>query len=145
MKKSIVVIGGGTGTHTVLRGIKHYHRECDIAAIVTMADSGGSTGRLRDEFGQLPVGDARMALAALAREDGQSEELLRQLFMYRFAKGAGLEGHNFGNLFLVALTELLGSEAAAIAAAGSVLRVVGQVHPVTESPVDLIATYDDGV
>ena len=145
MKKRIVVIGGGTGTHTVLRGIKHYHRECDIAAIVTMADSGGSTGRLRDEFGQLPVGDARMALAALAREDGQSEELLRQLFMYRFAKGAGLEGHNFGNLFLVALTELLGSEAAAIAAAGSVLRVVGQVHPVTESPVDLIATYDDGV
>lgn len=144
-KKNVVVIGGGTGTHTVLRGLKRYQKQVHLSAVVTMADSGGSTGRLRDEFGYLPVGDVRMALAALASDIDQHEELLRELFLYRFAKGNGLSGHNFGNLLLVALTDILGSEEAAIRAAGKVLRVQGRVIPVTTEKVDLVAEYSDGV
>lgn len=143
-KKSVVVVGGGTGTHTVLRGLKKYRKRIDLTAIVTMADSGGSTGRLRDEFGYLPVGDVRMALAALASDVGEHEELLRELFLYRFDKGEGLSGHNFGNLLLVALTDILGSEEAAIRAAARVLRVRGEVIPVTTEPVHLVAEYEDG-
>jgi uncharacterized cofD-like protein len=143
-RKNIVVIGGGTGTHTVLKGLKRYKKRLHISAVVTMADSGGSTGRLRDEFGYLPVGDARMALVALASGADTHENLLRELFLYRFAKGNGLSGHNFGNLLLVALTDILGSEDAAIQAAGKVLRVQGEVLPVTHEPVDLVATYADG-
>ena len=143
-KKNIVVIGGGTGTHTVLRGLKRYQKQVHLSAVVTMADSGGSTGRLRDEFGYLPVGDVRMALAALASDIDQHEELLRELFLYRFDKGNGLSGHNFGNLLLVALTDILGSEEAAIRAAGKLLRVQGRVIPVTTQTVHLVATYSDG-
>jgi len=141
----VVVVGGGTGTHTVLRGLKQYQDTLNLAAVVTMADSGGSTGRLRDEFGQLPVGDVRMALAALSSEVDEHEELLRELFLYRFDRGEGLSGHNFGNLLLVALTDILGSEEAAIRAAGKILRVEGRVLPVTTAPVDLVATYADGM
>lgn len=144
-KKNVVVIGGGTGTHTVLRGLKHYQKRLNISAVVTMADSGGSTGRLRDEFGYLPVGDVRMALVALASDIDEHEELVRQLFLYRFNKGEGLNGHNFGNLLLVALTDILGSEAAAIKTAGRMLQVEGSVVPVTTEKVNLVATYDDGV
>jgi len=100
---------------------------------------------LRDEFGYLPVGDVRMALAALASDIDRDEELLRELFLYRFDKGNGLTGHNFGNLLLVALTDILGSEEAAIRAAAKVLRVQGSVVPVTTERVDLVATYADGV
>lgn len=144
-KKKLVAIGGGTGTHTALQGLKQYQKQLKLAAVITMADNGGSTGRLRDEFGQLPVGDARMALAALASDVDHHEELLRKLFLYRFDKGEGLSGHNFGNLFLVALTEILGSEEEAIRAAAKVLRVEGSVYPMTNQPVDLVATYSDGV
>jgi uncharacterized cofD-like protein len=144
-KKNIVVIGGGTGTHTILRGLKRYQKQVNLSAIVTMADSGGSTGRLRDEFGYLPVGDVRMALAALASDKDGHEELLRELFLYRFDKGNGLSGHNFGNLLLVALTDILGSEEEAIRAAARVLRVQGSVIPVTTEKVNLVATYQDGV
>lgn len=144
-KKNIVVIGGGTGTHTILRGLKRYQKQVNLSAIVTMADSGGSTGRLRDEFGFLPVGDVRMALAALASDIDEHEELLRELFLYRFDKGNGLSGHNFGNLLLVALTDILGSEEKAIEAAARVLRVQGTVVPVTTEKVNLVATYQDGV
>lgn len=143
--KNIVVVGGGTGTHTVLRGLKRYQKRVNLSAVVTMADSGGSTGRLRDEFGYLPVGDVRMALAALASDIDEHEELLRELFLYRFDKGNGLSGHNFGNLLLVALTDILGSEERAIEAAARVLRVQGSVVPVTTETVHLVATYDDGV
>ncbi len=142
-KQRIVVIGGGTGTHTVLRGLKQYHSSLDISAIVTMADSGGSTGRLRDAFGYLPVGDVRMALAALASDDDEHEELVRQLFLHRFEKGEGLSGHNFGNLFLTALTDILGSELEATKVASHILRVRGQVIPVTADNVHLVAEYDD--
>ena len=139
------MVGGGTGTHTILRGLKKYTDQIAITAIVTMADSGGSTGRLRDEFGQLPVGDVRMALAALSADTGPHEELLRELFLYRFDKGEGLAGHNFGNLFLTALTEILGSSSEAIQTASEVLRIQGVVLPVTTDNVHLVATYDDGV
>lgn len=141
----MVVIGGGTGTHTVLRGLKHYQKQLNISAVVTMADSGGSTGRLRDEFGYLPVGDVRMALTALASDVDEHEELVRELFLYRFDKGDGLSGHNFGNLLLVALTDILGSEELAIKTAARLLRVQGAVVPVTNEKVNLVATYDDGV
>lgn len=144
-KHNIVVVGGGTGTHMVLRGLKRYADRLAITAIVTMADSGGSTGRLRDEFGQLPVGDVRMALAALAADIDDHDDLLRELFLYRFGKGEGLSGHNFGNLLLTALTDILGSEVAAIETASRILRVQGQVLPVTTDNVHLKAEYDDGV
>ena len=144
-KKRLVTIGGGTGTHTVLRGLKQYQNRVDLTAVVTMADSGGSTGRLRDEFGYLPVGDVRMALTALASDIDQHEELVRELFLHRFAKGSGLNGHNVGNLLLVALTDILGSEEAAIRTAGKLLRVQGRVLPVSTDQTDLIATYSDGV
>ena len=144
-RNKLVVVGGGTGTHTILRGLKFYQEKLKLSAIVTMADSGGSTGRLRDEFGYLPVGDVRMALTALASDFDEHEELLRELFLYRFDKGEGLVGHNFGNLLLVALTDILGSEEEAIRAASKVLRVKGAVVPVTGEHVNLMATYDDGV
>lgn len=145
MKKyNVVVVGGGTGTHTVLRGLREYADELTIAAVVSMADSGGSTGRLRDEFGVLPVGDVRNALTALAAEGDEYETILRQLFMYRFDRGDGLAGHNFGNLFLTALTDILGSEVAAIEAASHILKAAGRVIPVTTDDTELVAEYDTG-
>lgn len=143
-KTKVVVVGGGTGTYTLLRGLRHYQSELDIVAIVTMADSGGSTGRLRDEFGQLPVGDVRQALAALAPDVPGTKNLLRDLFLYRFKNGEGLSGHNFGNLFLTALADMLGSEAEAIEAAGALLRIEGKVIPVTTDKVHLAATFSSG-
>ncbi len=143
-KQRVVVIGGGTGTYTLLRGLRAYEETLHITAVVTMADSGGSTGRLRDEFGQLPVGDVRQALAALAPGHDEYGELLRTLFLYRFEKGEGLSGHNFGNLFLTALTDILGSEALAIEAAGRLLRIAGEVVPVTTDNVHLVARYNTG-
>lgn len=138
----IVTIGGGTGTHTVLSGLKKY--PFYLTAIVTTADSGGSTGRLRDEFGYLPVGDFRMALTALASSEEESE-LLRELFLYRFDKGeTGLKGHNFGNLFLVAMADVLGSYEKAVKHAGKILRIKGNILPITSGPVDLFAELEDG-
>lgn len=144
-KKKIAVIGGGTGIYPILQGLKKYHEEVSTTAIISMADSGGSTGRLRDEFGMLPVGDVRMALTALASDISDDDQLLRKLFLHRFSKGEGLDGHNFGNLLLVALTEILGSEDEAVKAAARILRIRGRVVPVTSEHVHLVATYDDGV
>ena len=143
MKKEnprIVVVGGGTGTFTVLSGLKKY--PCDLTAIVSMADSGGSTGRLRDEFGILPPGDVRRALIALSSEPEQLT--LRRLFDYRFEKGNGLSGHSFGNLFLAALTDIMGSEVLAIEEAGKLLGVSGIVLPATLVNTDLVARLEDG-
>src|SRR5437763_12504511 len=100
----VAVIGGGTGIYAVLTGLRNY--TSNITAIVSMSDSGGSSGRLRDEFGFLPPGDVRRCLVALA--DEQESLLLRQLFEYRFDRGSGLNGHTFGNLLIAALTDLLG-------------------------------------
>lgn len=134
----VVTIGGGTGTFVVLSGLR---RLPDIAltAIVTAADDGGSTGHLRDAYGFLPAGDARQALVALA-EDGN---VLRDLFAYRFEKSA-VAGHNLGNLFLTALTDLLGSDAAALDEASRILRIAGKVVPATEAPATLKAILTDG-
>lgn len=136
-----MVIGGGTGSHAILRGLKRH--DIDIAAIVAMTDRGGSSGRLRDEFGHLPPGDVRQCLAALAPEE-HGTLLLRQLFSYRFARGSGLHGHSFGNLFITALVEITGSIDKAIEEAGNLLGIKGRVIPVTLSNTDLCARLADG-
>lgn len=142
-KYKVVVIGGGTGTFTVLRGLKHYS-ELDLTAVITMTDTGGSTGRLRDEYGTLPVGDVRQCLVALSKENDASL-ILRELFLYRFdGDKSDLSGHNFGNLFLTALTNILGSEVKAIEAASEILNVTGRILPVTTDKVELVAKYSDG-
>jgi uncharacterized cofD-like protein len=134
----IVVIGGGTGLSTLLRGLKTY--SANITAIVTVADDGGSSGRLRQEFGVLPPGDIRNCLAALADE----EKLLTELFQYRFRAGDGLTGHSFGNLFLTAMSDITGDLERAVAASSKVLAVRGQVLPATLSDVRLWAELEDG-
>jgi len=143
-KHSVVVIGGGTGTYNILQGLKCFWSEIDITKIVSMADSGGSNARIRDEFGILPLSDVNRSLAALSSDVEDHGELLRELFLYRFSKGNGISGHNFGNLLLVALTDMLGSEAEAIKAASRILRLRGEVLPVTQDDVHLVATYDNG-
>jgi len=130
----IVVIGGGHGLSTLLRGIKEH--SYNITAIVTVADDGGSSGRLRRSLGILPPGDIRNCLAALSND----EAMLTQLFQYRFPNEAsGLDGHSFGNLFITALTEITGSFEEAIAESGRVLSVSGRVLPSTLHDVRLVA------
>ena len=130
----IVVIGGGTGLSTLLRGLKEY--TYNITAVVTVADDGGSSGRLRREIGILPPGDIRNCLASLSND----EALLSQLFQYRFPDDyGGLEGHSFGNLFISALADITGSFEAAIAESGRVLSVHGGVLPSTLHNVRLVA------
>lgn len=138
--KHLVTIGGGTGTFVVLSGLKHLPG-VSLTAIVSVADDGGSTGRLRDAYGFLPLGDARQALIALA-ENGESS-LMRRLFEYRFDRG-DVAGHNFGNLLLTALTDTLGEDAAAIEAASKILRIKGKVIPVSDTPETLVAHLEDG-
>ncbi len=134
----IVAIGGGTGLSTLLRGLKAY--SANITAIVTVADDGGSSGRLRREIGVLPPGDIRNCLAALADE----EKLLTELFQYRFKAGDGLTGHSFGNLFLTAMSEITGDLDRAIVASSKVLAVRGRVLPATLEDVRLWAQLADG-
>ena len=130
----IVVIGGGHGLAILLRGLKEFTHS--ITAVVTVADDGGSSGRLRRERGILPPGDIRNCLAALSND----EALLAQLFQYRFADGqAGLDGHSFGNLFISALAEITGSFEEAVAESGLVLSVHGRVLPSTLHDVRLVA------
>jgi len=136
--KKIVVIGGGTGSFVLLSGLKQY--PVDLTAITPVTDDGGSTGRLRDEFGFLPVGDMRQCLAALAPENG----LLRQLLTYRFNKGWGLKGHNLGNLILTALEDMVGSEPEAIIHAAKIFRLKGKILPVSKKLVKLAAKYSSG-
>lgn len=136
--KQVVTIGGGTGTFVVLSALRNIP-EVSLSALVTTADDGGSTGHLRDAYGFLPAGDARQALVALA-EDGN---VLRDLFAYRFTKG-DVAGHNLGNLFITALTDMLGSDSAALAEASKILRIHGRVIPVTEHSSTLVATLADG-
>lgn len=139
--KKIVCIGGGTGTFVALRGLKQY--PYTLSAIVSMSDSGGSNRRIRDEFGLLPTSDLRQCLVALSDENG-GVGLLRKLFMYRFEKGKGIAGMTFGNLFMAALTDILGSQEEAIRQTGKVLRIKGAVIPVTLSDTNLYAEYEDG-
>ena len=134
----IVVVGGGTGLSTMLRGLKRY--SANITAIVTVADDGGSSGRLRREMGGLPPGDIRNCLAALADQ----EKLVTELFQYRFSSGSGLSGHSFGNLFLAAMNEVTGDWEKAISASSQVLAIRGEVLPSTLSDVKLWAELSDG-
>lgn len=139
--KNIVCIGGGTGTFVTLKGLKHTPHH--LSAIVAMSDSGGSNKRIRDEFGLLPTSDIRQSLVALSDENGGAG-LLRKLFMYRFEKGEGITGMTFGNLFMAALSDILGSQAEAIRQTANVLRIHGQVIPVTLTNTNLFAEYENG-
>src|SRR5579864_4768339 len=148
----VVAIGGGTGLSTLLRGLKHHLSEparparfrpeiTRLTAIVTVTDEGGSSGRLRRDFRMLPPGDIRNCMVALAED----EQLLTQLFNYRFSSGHGLRGHNLGNLFLTALTNLTHDFAKAVRLSSEVLAIRGEIFPATLADVHLKATRTDGV
>ena len=141
MQPSVVVIGGGTGNFSVLSGLKDH--DLDLTAVVAMSDSGGSSGRLRDELGQLPPGDIRQCLVALAG-DAEQGAMVRRLFTHRFSMGEGLEGHSVGNLLLAALTEITGAHDRAIEAASRLLNIRGRVLPVTLTNSHLHAMLTDG-
>ena len=134
----IVVIGGGTGLSTLLQGLKH--GTTNITAIVTVADDGGSSGRLRREFDMIPPGDIRNCLVALA----DTGPLMQELFQYRFPGDSALQGHNFGNLFLTAMTKITGDFERAIQASSKVLAIRGRVVPSTNAKVRLVAEHEDG-
>ena len=161
----VVAIGGGTGLSTLLRGLKHFAapaqtpslpnlslgfedrrqrksnlaRVCDLAAIVTVTDDGGSSGRLREDLNILPPGDVRNCMVALSED----ETLLAQLFQHRFTTG-DLKGHSFGNLFLAALTEMRGDFAAAVQASSQILAARGCIYPSTTANATLAARMIDG-
>ena len=131
-KKNVVVLGGGTGTYTVLLGLKKH--KLNLSAVVSMADDGGSTGILRDELGVLPPGDVRQCLVALSRSD----LLMRKLMNYRFANG-GLKGHSFGNILLSALEKVGGDFGTAVDKASDILRLDGKVIPATLEKARIVA------
>ena len=161
----VVAIGGGTGLSTLLRGLKHFasppqttlapntalgfedrrqrkpnlSRICDLAAIVTVTDDGGSSGRLREDLNILPPGDVRNCMVALSED----ETLLTQLFQHRFTTG-DLKGHSFGNLFLAALTEMRGDFAQAVQASSQILAARGCIYPATTANATLVARMEDG-
>lgn len=137
-KTNIVVIGGGTGLSTMLRGLKNY--PFDISAIVTVADDGGSSGRLRDDYDIPPPGDIRNVIAALS----DTEPLVEQMFQYRFSQSVELGGHSLGNLMLTALTDITGDFSHAIAEMSKVLKVHGKVIPATNQKIALHAEMKDG-
>ncbi|HXK01388.1 MAG TPA: uridine diphosphate-N-acetylglucosamine-binding protein YvcK [Verrucomicrobiae bacterium] len=143
----VVAIGGGTGLSSVLQGLKHYARPAndgspavDITAIVTVTDDGGSSGRLRREFDVLPPGDIRNCMVALSEDSA----LLSRLFQYRFAGGRGLKGHSFGNLFLMALTQIMGDFPDAVTVSSEVLNIAGRIYPSTSANVALEAKLASG-
>lgn len=138
--KKIVVIGGGSGIFNVLKGLKNY--PVSITSIVTIFDSGGSSGILRDEFGTLPQGDIRRSLLALAPDSGKST--LRDLLAFRFPKESSLNGHSFGNLFLQALTSISGSEVEAIQMASDILNIKHKILPVSTDNALLCAELENG-
>jgi uncharacterized cofD-like protein len=134
---SMVALGGGTGLSSLLKGLKEL--PVDLTAIVTVTDDGGSSGRLRKELQILPPGDIRNCLVALSR----SESLLSRLFQYRFAEGGEIEGHSFGNLFIAAITGVIGDFGNAVREASNILAIKGHVIPVTTDNVQLAARFID--
>ena len=156
----VVAIGGGTGLSTLLKGLKQYAADetsaeqaarvasagfpapavGELSAVVTVSDDGGSSGRLRKEFQMLPPGDVRNCIVALSED----EALLSRLFQHRFAKGTGLEGHSFGNLFLAALTSLTGDFGEAVRLSSEILATRGQIYPATIANIELEALIEDG-
>jgi uncharacterized cofD-like protein len=142
----VVSLGGGNGLSALLASLRQVGRylpdgrDIDITAVVTVSDDGGSSGRLRREFGLLPPGDIRNCMVALS-EDGA---LLSRLFQYRFDAGRGLKGHSFGNLFLTALTAITGDFAEAVRKSSEVLNMEGQIYPATPADVSLEAELENG-
>jgi uncharacterized cofD-like protein len=147
----VVAIGGGTGLSTLLRGLRRHVTAssqpstaqgviADLAAVVSVTDDGGSSGRLRKGFNMLPPGDLRNCMVALSEE----EDLLARLFAHRFRGGDALKGHNFGNLFVAALTEITGDFGQAIQLASKILSTRGRLYPVTTANTTLVARMDDG-
>jgi uncharacterized cofD-like protein len=150
----VVAIGGGTGLSTLLTGLKRFALTpaesaaaipgspiiSDLCAVVTVSDDGGSSGRLRKELNMLPPGDIRNCIVALSED----EALLSQLFRHRFAKGSGLEGHSFGNLFLAALTDITQDFSEAVRLSSEILVTRGHIHPATTSNIELEALMEDG-
>jgi uncharacterized cofD-like protein len=150
----VVAIGGGTGLSTLLRGLKLYVPSssgpgarpdsscaiCDLAAVVTVTDDGGSSGRLRKNFNMLPPGDLRNCMVALSED----EHLISRLFRHRFQAGGELEGHSFGNLFVAALTEMTGDFGHAIKLAGEILAMRGNIYPATYTNATLVARMASG-
>jgi uncharacterized cofD-like protein len=147
----VVAMGGGTGLSTLLRGLRRHVSApgqspdatgaiADLAAVVTVTDDGGSSGRLRQDFNMLPPGDLRNCMVALSEE----EDLLSKLFTHRFRGGNGLKGHNFGNLFVAALTEITGDFAQAVQLASKILATRGRIYPATTANATLVASMDDG-
>src|ERR1700719_677859 len=147
----VVAIGGGTGLSTLLKGLKGYvitpalatpgqPTIRELSGVVTVSDDGGSSGRLRKELNMLPPGDVRNCIVALSED----EALLSRLFQHRFAKGSGLEGHSFGNLFLAALTSLTSDFSEAVRLSSEILLTRGHIHPATTSNIELEALMEDG-
>src|SRR6266576_5908590 len=147
----VVAIGGGTGLSTLLKGLKRYVLTPSLAdswqttirelcGVVTVSDDGGSSGRLRKEFNMLPPGDIRNCIVALSED----EALLSRLFRHRFDKGSGLEGHNFGNLFLAALTSLTSDFSEAVRRSSEILLTRGHIYPATTSNIELEVLMEDG-
>ena len=147
----VVSMGGGTGLSTLLRGFRRHVAAAgkgaaespaisDLAAIVTVTDDGGSSGRLRQDFNMLPPGDLRNCMVALSEE----EDLLTRLFTHRFRGGDALKGHNFGNLFVAALTEITGDFAQAVQLSSKILATRGHIYPATTANTTLVAEMDDG-
>jgi uncharacterized cofD-like protein len=150
----VVVIGGGTGLSTLLKGLKWYVSPSadrpsaksgkpeisDLCAVVTVSDDGGSSGRLRKELNMLPPGDIRNCIVALSED----EALLSRLFQHRFVKGSGLEGHSFGNLFLAALTSITKDFSEAVRLSSEILVTRGHIYPATTANVELEALMEDG-
>jgi uncharacterized cofD-like protein len=147
----VVTIGGGTGLSTLLRGLRRHvsppggsadteYAIGELAAVVTVTDDGGSSGRLRQDFNMLPPGDLRNCMVALSEE----EDLLSRLFTHRFKTGKTLKGHNFGNLFVAALTEITGDFAQAVQLASKILATRGRIYPATTANATLVAKMDDG-
>ncbi len=139
-RKKVVAVGGGTGTFPVVSALKSL--EIDISAIISVSDSGGSTGRIRDEFGFQPVGDLRQSLAALASK--KEQKWIQKILLYRFSKGSGLKGHNLGNLILTALQDMTGNTTESLEIAERIFNLEGAVIPVTASNVNLKIHYTDG-
>jgi uncharacterized cofD-like protein len=138
--KKVVIIGGGTGTYTVLTGLKKFPVE--LSVIVTMMDSGGSNRVIRDELGLLPTSDIRQCIVALASDE--SSEILRNLFTYRYANGVGISGMTFGNLFMAALSDIYSSQKEALDKTCEMLDVKGKIIPVTYEKTNLVARYENG-
>src|ERR1700691_2028565 len=150
----VVALGGGTGLSTLLRGLKRRVPHggsllegsgrgpviADLSAVVTVTDDGGSSGRLRRDFNMLPPGDLRNCMVALSEDEG----LIARLFRHRFREGGDLGGHNFGNLFIAALTDMTGDFAQAIKMAAEILATRGHIYPATQSNVTLAARMDGG-